>query len=54
MLMEEIQFGENDMFNVSSQVILYSDSLQNLNKSSEFLEDALSGFRLNLQLLFKN
>ena len=36
MLMEEIQFGENDMFNVSSQVILYSDSLQNLNKSSEF------------------
>ena len=53
MLMEEIQFGENDMFNVSSQVILYSDSLQNLNKSSEFLEDALSGFRLNLQLLFQ-
>ena len=52
MLMEEIQFGENDMFNVSSQVILYSDSLQNLNKSSEFLEDALSGFSIKLATAF--
>ncbi|ACK98667.1 MULTISPECIES: VirB4 family type IV secretion system protein [Bacillus cereus group] len=52
MLMEEIQFGENDMFNVSSQVILYSNSLQNLNKSSEFLEDALSGFSIKLATAF--
>ncbi|AJI08735.1 MULTISPECIES: hypothetical protein [Bacillus cereus group] len=47
-LMEEIQFNENDMYNVSSHVVLYETSKNGLDKSSEFLEDALSALSIKL------
>lgn len=42
-LMSEIQFSENDMFNVSTTGILYAQSEKELNNFSEQLEDELSG-----------
>lgn len=42
-LMDEIQFSENDMFNISSHVILYETSKKRLDKASEQLEDIMQG-----------
>lgn len=42
-LMAEIQFSENDLFNVSTLGILYGQSEKELNHYSEALEDELAG-----------
>ncbi|MEI2356264.1 VirB4 family type IV secretion system protein [Mesobacillus zeae] len=41
-LMAEIQFGENDMFNVSTLATLYSQSEKELNRYCESIEDEMS------------
>ncbi|GLO68310.1 MULTISPECIES: VirB4 family type IV secretion system protein [Oceanobacillus] len=44
-LMSEIQFSENDLFNVSTMGVLYSDSEKKLDNFSESVEDSMaSGF----------
>lgn len=42
-LMDEIQFSENDMYNVSTFFMLYADSKKELDRFSEFIEDSMSG-----------
>lgn len=42
LLMSEIQFGENDMFNVGTLAMLYAENEKQLNYFSESLEDELS------------
>lgn len=42
-LMAEIQFSENDLFNVSTLGMLYGSSLKELNTYSEALEDEMAG-----------
>jgi type IV secretory pathway VirB4 component len=42
-LMSEIQFSENDIFNVSTLAMLYAQSEKELNNYSDQLEDELSG-----------
>ncbi|MDZ4627304.1 hypothetical protein ORM76_28935, partial [Bacillus cereus] len=42
-LMDEIQFSENDMFNMSTHVLLYETEKKNLDKASEYLQDTMSG-----------
>lgn len=44
-LMAEIQFSENDLFNVSTMGVLYADSEKQLDNFSESIEDTMaSGF----------
>lgn len=42
-LMDEIQFSENDMYNVSTFFMLYADSKKELDRYSEFIEDSMAG-----------
>ncbi|MFL0365239.1 VirB4 family type IV secretion system protein [Pseudobacillus sp. 179-B 2D1 NHS] len=42
-LMDEIQFSENDMFHVSTSMMLYANSKRELDRYSEYLEDLLAG-----------
>ncbi|WP_121616752.1 VirB4 family type IV secretion system protein [Virgibacillus halodenitrificans] len=42
-LMDEIQFSENDMYNVSSYFMLYANSKKELDRYSEFIEDSMAG-----------
>ncbi|MGS2779903.1 VirB4 family type IV secretion system protein [Robertmurraya sp. GLU-23] len=42
LLMSEIQFSENDMYNVSTLGVLYAQSEKELNRYSEALEDEMS------------
>lgn len=42
-LMDETQFNENDMFNVSTFFMLYGDSKKDLDRYSEFIEDEMAG-----------
>lgn len=42
MLMEEIQFSDNDAFNVAITGAIYADSERELNKYSEYIEDEMS------------
>ncbi len=42
MLMEEIQFSDNDAFNVAITGTVYGDSERELNKYSEYIEDEMS------------
>jgi Helicase HerA, central domain len=42
-LMDEIQFSENDMYNVSTFIMLYADSKKELDRYSEFIEDSMAG-----------
>jgi type IV secretory pathway VirB4 component len=42
-LMDEIQFNENDMYNISTFVMLYADSKRELDRYSEFVEDSMAG-----------
>ncbi|MFC0476828.1 VirB4 family type IV secretion system protein [Robertmurraya beringensis] len=42
LLMSEIQFSENDMYNVSTMGVLYAQSEKELNRYSEALEDEMS------------
>ena len=42
-IMDEIQFSENDMFNISSFIMLYADSKKELDRYSEHIEDAMAG-----------
>lgn len=42
-LMDEVQFSENDMFHVSTLIMLYANSKRELDRYSEFLEDLLAG-----------
>ncbi|PGT80579.1 VirB4 family type IV secretion system protein [Bacillus sp. AFS040349] len=42
-LMSEIQFSENDIYNVSTQGALYAQSEKELNHYSEMIEDEMSG-----------
>ncbi|KAA6447014.1 DUF87 domain-containing protein [Bacillus swezeyi] len=42
-LMEEVQFSENDMFNVATMGVLYASSEKELNTFSESLEDEMAG-----------
>lgn len=42
LLMSEIQFSENDMYNVSSLGVLYGQSEKELNRYSEAIEDEMS------------
>lgn len=48
LLMSEIQFSENDMFNVGTLAILYGQSEKELNNYSESLEDELAGMFFSL------
>ena len=41
-LMDEIQFNENDMFNVATMAILYAQDEKSLNRFSEFVEDVMA------------
>ncbi|WP_368502875.1 VirB4 family type IV secretion system protein (plasmid) [Alkalihalophilus sp. As8PL] len=47
-LSDEIQFNENDMFNISTFIMMYGSSKKELDAYSEYLEDLMSGsfFRL--------
>lgn len=47
-LMDEIQFSENDMFHVATHMMLYAPSKRELDRYSEYLEDALSGSFIKL------
>lgn len=47
-LMSEIQFSENDMFNVSTLGVLYAQSEKELNRYSEALEDEMSSMFFSL------
>ncbi|MDO6657380.1 VirB4 family type IV secretion system protein [Anaerobacillus sp. 1_MG-2023] len=47
-LMDEIQFSENDIYNVSTMGILYGSSEKELNHYSEALEDEMSGMFFKL------
>lgn len=42
MLMEEIQFSDNDAFHVAINGCIYADSERELNKYSEYIEDEMS------------
>lgn len=42
MLMEEIQFSDNDAFNVAVTGTIYGDTERELNKYSEYIEDEMS------------
>ncbi|MCK6259525.1 hypothetical protein LCY76_23420 [Fictibacillus sp. KIGAM418] len=42
-LMEEIQFGDNDFFLVGTHAVAYANSLKELNRFSEFLQDEMNG-----------
>lgn len=42
LLMSEIQFSENDMFNVSTMGVLYAQSEKGLNRYSEAVEDEMT------------
>jgi len=47
-LMSEIQFSENDMFNIGTLGILYGQSEKELNRYSEALEDEMSSMFFSL------
>lgn len=51
-LMDEIQFSENDMFHVSTKMMLYADSKKDLDRYSEYLIDLLAGSFFNLITAF--
>lgn len=42
-LMDEIQFSENDMYLISTFFMLYADSKKELDRYSEFVEDSMAG-----------
>lgn len=42
-LMDEIQFGDNGMYQVSTMGVVYANSKKELDTMSEFLEDEMSG-----------
>lgn len=48
LLMSEIQFSENDMFNIGTLGILYGQSEKELNRYSEALEDEMSSMFFSL------
>jgi len=47
-LMQEIQFNENDHYHVSTTGVLYAEDKKNLDAYSEYLEDELSGMFFKL------
>ncbi|MDE3841025.1 hypothetical protein C0966_17315 (plasmid) [Bacillus methanolicus] len=47
-LMSEIQFSENDMYNVGTMAILYAQSEKELNRYSEALEDEMASMFFSL------
>lgn len=51
-LMDEIQFSENDMFHVSTMFMLYAQSKRELDRFSEYLEDLLAGSFFSLVTAF--
>ncbi|MEI5919414.1 hypothetical protein WBU96_19715 [Bacillus albus] len=51
-LMDEIQFSENDMFNMSTHVLLYETEKKNLDKASEYLQDTMSGIFTTLSTAY--
>lgn len=48
LLMSEIQFSENDMFNVSTMGVLYAPSKKELDRYSEALEDEMASKFISL------
>lgn len=51
-LMDEVQFSENDMFFVSTQMMLYANSKKELDRYSEYLEDLMAGSFFKLVTAF--
>lgn len=51
-LLQEIQFSENDAYHVAITGVLYADSLQDLNRYSDYIEDEMSSKFISISSTF--